>query len=80
MNGLQVRILRNLKERVHPVNVNVALHGVHTSDGYNALEQLIANGLVVKSELRPTHAPPLPMYQLSWEGRETISDNLTLVK
>ena len=76
MTGIEVRIIKNLKERVHPVNDNTALSGIEdTQAGFAALRELITNGIVevnlMKADIPNQDPITIKLYTLSYDARFT---------
>ena len=78
MNGMQVRIVKNLKERVHPVNEHIALSGIDDfMAGMAALRELIGNGTVKRSYPWTIQGvKPVGLYSLAYHAR--FDDEMTI--
>lgn len=56
-------ILKNLKGRVHPVNMFTALAGLDGTDGMDELRELVAEGKVEKVMMPHGRNNRFPMYR-----------------
>lgn len=63
------RIIKNLKDRVYPINLAGTLHGIDDwAEGLAALQVLVDNGQVLVEHPLPGPSNHLPTYRLSWQA------------
>jgi hypothetical protein len=74
MNGIHNRIISNLKERVHGINVWATISGIEDkADALIALQELMDDGRVVQRQLTLRHERgTVPLYQLAPKYRATM--------
>ena len=72
MDGIDIRIIKNLTERVHPVGPSIVLRGIDDiHEGLIALNRLVSAGHVEHIE---------GLYRLSFEARNANLLAITRVK
>jgi len=74
VSGARRRILKNLEGRIHPMNEMCTISGIEFIEGREELLVMLRKGLV---ELH--YFLGMPMYKLSYLGRDMIGSKLRLV-
>lgn len=85
MDGIKVRIIKNLKERVHPVNDQTALSGIDDLvEGQVALRELTMDGTVDIERVNvamPDQTPTFrTLYSLSYDARMKAAQGIRRIK